>query len=291
MKEPHWTASWNNAGRKSCLSLFAALSLPACDQRNPDNGAPALGTDHRPPARVLLTTQPDGIQEVVAARIAARARDRLLTFVPSDDVSRLMQEFTAASEERRAEILGLLGASRASEAWAFLLAQAGNGGREVRLAALDALAMHGGGDPSPAILTALASDDVEIRALAATLLGRSAKDPAAWAAAAVDPAPDVRVAYHEAISDAPVDIRLEAARSALAKNDPQLRREGASVAGGTLSAAAVEMLIPLLADPAASDIAGDGLFFLLGRYFDSAEEATAWWLANRQELAAELAPE
>ena len=266
-------------------ALFAAHGLASCDNNNPPDGETA--TPARPPAEALLATEADGVSEAVAARVAARERS-ILASPTAAETGLLMKEWAGATDERKSEILTRLGASAAPEAWPLLVANAVSGEKDLRMTALDALAIHGGGDPSPAIRACLASDDAEIRALAATLLGRTVRDPAAWSAAAVDLSPDVRVAYHAAIADAPVDIRLQCARAALATSDPQLRREGAAVAGGTLSNSSVDMLIPLLADPAASEDAADGLFFLLGRYFKSASEAQQWWSNHRDGFTDDL---
>jgi len=270
---------------RSIFIMLAAHGLASCDNNTPPDSETA--TPARPPAEALLTTEAGGVSEAVAARVASRERS-----TPSPptaaETGRLMEELETATDERKSEIALMLGASAAPEAWPFLLAQVGSGSRAVRMAVLDAIALHKGGDPSPAILPSLSSADAEIRALAATLLGRSAKDPNAWATAAVDPSPDVRVAYHEAVAAAPVDIQLQAARTALASSDPQLRREGVSVAGTARSKQAADLLIPLLQDPDLADTAAEGLFYFFGRNFETAAEAQAWWQSNREKFTEEL---
>jgi hypothetical protein len=282
------TATLNNLfAMKACLGLFAALCWTACDRAASEKGEQARGTGPQT-TNVLLATKPGGLQEAVSARVAARQHALLTTSPDANEVHRLMQEFATASDDRRQDILALLGASSAPDAWAFLTDQAATGSRATRLAALDALAMHAGGDPSPAILACLASDDVEIRALSATLLGRSAKDSTAWSAAALDPSPDVRVAYHAAIADASKDIRMHAARASLANGDPQLRLEGASVAGTARSKEAADLLIQLLHDPVAGDTAAEGLFYFFGRSFEDPFTAQTWWQSNKESFTEDL---
>lgn len=192
-----------------------------------------------------------------------------------------MAEYGEASPDRKVEILAAVGAGGDPESWVFLCQAAGDPDAEVRLAALDALAVHGGGDPSKAILSAFTFPHEETKALAASLLSRRARDTKAWSAAATDSSVAVRVAYLSAVEDAPIRIRLSSARAALERGDPQSRKEAASVLGGANSKEAVEMLIPLLDDQASSDVAGDSLFYLLGEHFDSSQEARAWWEAKK----------
>jgi HEAT repeat protein len=283
----HYRLALNDRSKlwRSIFIILVAHGLASCDSNNPPDDEKAA--TERPPVNALLATKADGVSEAVAARVAARERSTLSPPTAAE-TGRLMQEFETATDERKSEIALILGASAAPEAWSFLLAQVGSGSRAVRMAVLDAIALHKGGDPSPAILTSLSSADAETRSLAATLLGRSAKDPRAWATAAVDPSPDVRVAYHEAIATAPVDVQLHAARTALASSDPQLRREGASVAGTARSKQATDLLIPLLQDPDLADTVAEGLFYFFGRSFDTAAEAQAWWQSNREKFTEDL---
>jgi HEAT repeat protein len=214
-----------------------------------------------------------------AAEITRRLaqRESQLPPDPTADPAALIKEFSGAGLERREGILALLGASGAGGIWTFLGEQAAGSEPRVRLAALDALAVHGGGDPTAIIGACLNFPDEETRALAATLLGRRVIDTGVWSRAATDPSPVVRIAYLSAVEDAPDKVRLASARAALATGEPQLRTEAASVLGGARTKDAVELLIPLLDDPSSADVAADGLFYFFGRGFGSATEARAWW--------------
>lgn len=225
----------------------------------------------------------------IAWRLAKRQEASTASQATEEPVE-LIKNFAGATAERREEILASLGASGAPEAWDFLRRQAVAAEQDIRLAALDAMAMHDGGDPSDTIANCLAFPDEETRALAATLLGRRVRDPKVWARAATDPSPIVRINYLSAVEEAPPPIRLAASRAALAAGDPQLRVEAASVLGGARNKEAVELLIPLLDDPAAGDVAADAMFFFFGRSFSSSAEARAWWSGQAASYAADLQP-
>jgi hypothetical protein len=225
--------------------------------------------------RLVLGATESGAATEIARRLALR--ESPAPFDVDADPSELIGEFSGAGPERREEILALLGASGTGGAWTFLAGQAVAAEPRIRLAALDALAVHGGGDPTAIIAACLDFPDEETRALAATLLGRRVTDTKVWSRTATDPSPVVRIAYLSAVEDAPDQIRLASARAALAKGDPQLRTEAASVLAGARTKEAVELLIPLLDDPSTADVAADGLFYFFGRGFGSAAEARAWW--------------
>jgi HEAT repeat protein len=269
------------------LCALLTIAVVACEPENTKPSAAADGDNRtetkpgQPKTRgnVILQGHAENPDTALAARLMEREQRQ--TIPATGDESELVEEYAGAEPERRAEILAALGAGGAPEWWDFLCQAAGDGNFEVRAAALDALAAHGSGDPSAAILKAMEFSDEETRALAASLLDRRTRNPASWARAATDRSTAVRVAYLAAVEAAPDRIKLSSARSGLASGDPQLRKEAASVLGGVMSKEAVEMLIPLLDETKTSDVAGDGLFFLLGAHFDSASEAHAWWSANK----------
>jgi len=246
---------------------------------------PGRREDERPEwrrlGRPLLEAPNNPAGEEVARRLAQRQGPT--PFDASLEPAEMIAEFADASMERREEILALLGASGAAEAWNFLRKQAVATEQSIRLAALDALAVHDGGDASSIIARCLDFPDEETRALAVTLLGRRVSDPAVWARAATDASAVVRINYLAAVEEAPTSIRVAAARAALAAGHPQLRAEAASVLGGVRTKEAVELLIPLLDDTTAGAIASDGIFYFFGLNFESAAKARAWW--SREAVA------
>jgi len=231
---------------------------------------------HRGQTVIRVPDNPTGAE--VARRM--QQRERYVHLDTSDEPADLIAEFAMAEPERREEILAILGASEAPEAWDFLCRQAVSSEPDLRLAALDALALHGGGDPTEVISACLDFPDEVTRTLAVTLLGKRVRSHEVWARAATDPSPAVRLAYLSAVEDAPESVRLAAARAALTTEDPQLRVEAASVLGGVRRKEAVAMLIPLLDDAKAAGVAADGMFYFFGRGFNSAAEANAWWLGQ-----------
>jgi hypothetical protein len=277
-------AAWQAAP----LLFFALLSLAVTSCKpspGPHLGAeddnPALDKQPRtskPRGTVILQGPAESPDTTLMARLMER--DKRVPAPQAEDEKKLVAAYDGATPERKVEILAALGAGGATEWWDFLCQAAGDGNFEVRAAALDALAAHGGGDPSAAILAAMEFPDEDTRALAASLLDRRTRNPAAWARAATDSSPAVRVTYLAAVEAAPDNMRMSSARAALANGDPQLRKEAASVLGGVMSKEAVEILIPLLDETKTADVAGDSLFFLLGAHFSSAGEARAWWSAN-----------
>lgn len=269
------------------LALVLVISLLAgCDRKN--EAPPQQSTDR------AASLQPQGnkprnkILEANGSNAGAEVVRRLMerentTASPGlDDPEAMMREYATASNDRKAEILTSLGADGSPQAWGLLCRAAGEPDQGVRLAALDALAVHAGGDPSPAIEAGLSFPDEETRALAATLLHRRARNPEVWGKAAMDPSPTVRVTYLSAVESAPNSIKIAAARRALSSGNPQLRLEAASVLGGAQSKEAADILIGLLDDPQVSDVANEGLFFLLGRSFGSASEAREWLATNTE---------
>lgn len=280
--------------RRIFVWVMFALSATSCQPPAPadaEKGKSEAEPRKHPHSKPRGTAILQGPSESADSNLAARLmeRERTPSGVEAGQEDQLMAEYGEASAERKAEILAAIGAGGDPETWDFLCQAAGDPEAEVRLAALDALAMHGGGDPSKAILGALTFPDEETKALAASLLSRRARDTKAWSAAATESSVAVRVAYLSAVEDAPIRIRLSSARAALERGDPQLRKEAASVLGGAASKEAVELLIPLLDDQASSDVASDSLFFLIGEHFDSSQEARVWWEAKR--LTFEFAPE
>lgn len=293
-------SSWNEDSARLFRTAFragivlgTALLLMACSPESPQD-SPAqkdvVQTQLLLPdmGQVLLRTSNSSVSAEIARRLAER--DSPPFFDTSTEPATLIAEFESASPTRREEILALLGASGSASAWSFLARQADAKDQVIRLAALNALAMHDGGDPSKIIGNCLNFPDEETRALAATLLGRRVQDVQVWAQAATDPSPEVRIAYLAAVEDVPASNRLTAARAALAKGDPQLRTEAASVLGGARNKEAVELLIPLLDDYAAGSIAADGLFYFFGRGFSSAAEARSWWSSQAASYGTDLQP-
>ena len=267
------------------LLFVVVLGLPtvSCDRKSdpaPTQKPLVRDATRRAGSKVLDAGKSDAGTEI-ARRIMER--ERAPAALGAADPDAMMAEFVGATEERRIEILSLLGADGSPHVWDFLCHTANEQDQAMRLAALDALAIHQGGDPSRVIESCLSFPDEETRALAATLLGRRVRDAQVWAKAATDPSPVVRVTYLSAVEAAPVAIKIAAAKRALTSGDPQLRLEAASVLGGAKSKEAAELLIPMLDDPKVADVANDGLFFLLGRYFTSASEARAW-LAAQHDL-------
>ncbi len=283
---------WTNP-RAGVLGTVVAGLLVACGpQPSPETSSPK-GPPHTPAGlpgnrQIVLQTSNSPAGAEIARRLTERDAPPLVD--TSTEPAALIAEFEGASPTRREEILALLGASGSASAWSFLAGQAGAPDQAMRLAALNALAMHDGGDPAEIIGNCLNFPDEETRALAATLLGRRVQDGQVWAQAATDPSPEVRIAYLAAVEDVPTSIRLTAARAALAKGDPQLRTEAASVLGGARNKEAVELLIPLLDDPAAGSIAADGLFYFFGRGFSSAAEASSWWSSQAASYGTDLQP-
>jgi len=276
----------------ACLLFFVASCEPdrppgAESPRQPGETA-TRGNDFSR-GRAIANAPASNAGAEVARRLAQR-EETMTTPQTSEEPATLIKNFAGATTERREEIVASLGASGAPEAWDFLRRQAVAAEQDIRLAALDAMAMHDGGDPSDTIANCLAFPDEETRALAATLLGRRVRDPEVWARAATDPSPIVRINYLSAVEEAPPPIRLAASRAALAAGDPQLRVEAASVLGGARNKEAVELLIPLLDDPAAGDVAADAMFFFFGRSFSSSAEARAWWSGQAASYAADLQP-
>lgn len=271
--------------------VAAVLTLCACERPVEvvdKEHSVVVGWPNSAPAPAKLIHVESEIGDSIASRL--RQREHADPNISTDDPSALVEEFPDAPRNRKAEIIAALGASGDPDAWMLLSSIASGDDIELRLAALDAMAMHEAEDPSDVIQACLESPDVETRALAATLLGRRARDPQVWARAAVDPSSEVRIAYHAAVESAPQHLRLASARAALASGDPQLRMEAAAVLGGVRSKAAIEELIPLLDDPAASNAAADSLFYLLGRPFDSAAEAQSWWRREQGGISGSFSP-
>lgn len=283
----------------SFLAVITFCLLSSCgrddsDEQKPQqpprpSNRPHEQSPHLRPARTLLKSPGGESGNSIAQHLIQR--DRATPHAETDEPSQLISQYAEASTEKQLEIVAALGASGAPEVWDFLCQAAASPNQDLRLAALDALAIHQGGDPSKAIAACLNFPDEETRALAATLLGRRVRDPEVWGRVATDPSPSVRVAYLAAVEDAPARIRLASAQRALTSADPQLRMEAASVLGGVRSKEAVELLIPLLDDPATTDVASDGLFYFFGRGFSSAREARSWWAGEQASYSQNLEQE
>lgn len=262
------------------LTLFVALASSSCDRKSaPEQQRNRISqpVSDQKGRRVLEASS------TVAAEVTRRLieRERVQVSPGSEDPEHLIREYSAASTERKAEILALLGSEGSPGTWDFLCEEAGQEDQNLRLAALDALAVHQGGDPSEVIARSFSFPDEETRALAATLLGKRARDPVAWQKAAIDSSTAVRVTYLAAVENAPTRIKIASAKKALDSGDPQLRREAASVLGGARSKEAADLLISLLDDPDVYPVANDGLFYFFGRGFNSSAEAQAWLSAQK----------
>ena len=259
------------------LALVVALASSSCDRKSaPEQERNRISqpVSDQKGRRVLEVSNSDAGTQI-AQRLMER--ERAASLRPGADApDTLMAEYAGANADRKAEILSLLGAEGSSDAWEFLCQAASDQNQVIRLAALDALAVHGGGDPSQVISSCLSFPDEETRALAATLLGRRVRDAEVWAKAATDPSPVVRITYLSAVETAPNQIKIAAASRALASGNPQFRLEAASILGSTKTKEAVELLVPLLDGPQLSDVAGEGLFFFFSRPFGSAAEAREW---------------
>lgn len=265
------------------LAFLVTISSPSCERKNTsvqERDEPSRRAPDQRGRKVLEADQNHAAAEAVRRMIE---REKISGNPAFEDPGRLINEYATALPERKAEILALLGSDGSPAVWDFLCKAAGHQDQNIRLAALDALALHQGGDTSMVIAQGLSFPDEETRALAATLLGKRARDPIPWQKAAIDPSNTVRVTYLAAVEAAPNRIKIASAKSALDSGKPQLRREAASVLGGAKSKEAADLLIELLDDPDVYPVANDALFYFFGRGFDSAAEAQAW-LVSQKEL-------
>ncbi len=237
--------------RASGVAGLLGLVLTACGPAGP---APPAASHPHPPRRV--------VEQASLPSPAAPASGE-----PGEDRWAALQ--AAAAEQTPAGRATLLAATRDPLP-------------ALRVAAVEALATQTDRTDFSAVAGRLLHEDPapEVRAAAVALLSPDG-DPSLWSAAAADGSPMVRQAALWHLEGASAATRLAAAQPLATSSNPDQRRTAAFVLGGTPAKPAVDALLTLLGDPAAREVAREGLLFLVGQDFSDPAAARAWWQAHQ----------
>lgn len=159
-----------------------------------------------------------------------------------------------------------------------------------RVVALEALAEMPRAEHLPAVAAALAATDEEVQTAGVWLLTQIQSDASLplWQQVMTHPSAQVVALAFEALPEAATWLQEQASTVALRRAEPWIQERAIVTLGGITSKPAVEALIPWIDHPRSSDLAHDGLMFLLGESFESSTAARRWWLRHQQKLDGSL---